>query len=92
MKNEIIFFDATETRRERMRSGGVRPKAEPRQIVSDEIVKSAAPESSAAPGGDFDKTTPIPAKIVAQPADVAKSADSSSDLDAYLVNFVVEQT
>ena len=71
-----------------MRSGGARTKAEPRKTVSDEVVKSDASQPSSAPSGDVPKTTPA---IVEKPAP-AKSEISMSELDAYLVNFVVEQT
>ena len=106
MTNEIIFFDATEPRRERMRAGGARAKQETRDEVKpvdhapQTVSYSFNAPTPVAPETNREEAKPVLRPAAPEPEQVAEpvakqqetTGISADELDAYLVNFVVEQT
>ena len=97
MTNEIIFFDATEPRRERMRAGGARAKQEPRDEAKPvdhaphTVSYSFNAPTPVAPETNREEVKPVLRQAAQEPEQVAEpvakqqetTGISADELDAY---------
>ncbi|MBQ9812391.1 MAG: hypothetical protein IJM54_03660 [Thermoguttaceae bacterium] len=88
MKKEIVFFDATEARRERMRMESARAEMEIRSVHAEFNIKQDHLEESK---NDL-FVSPDQQPVISSAQQPKTIEISSEELDSYLINFVVEQT